>query len=298
MQLDPFSRVSVARDALVSFRVSTTKDCGQDDFGDFRERIAPLAPYAHALTDFHAGVRTATLTLRSSLGEVDELPAAIFFRRAADFFPFESYALELCQGRTLDAGAGTGIHSLELQARGTDVTALEILPELVEIQRALGVRRRLQADFKTWAGDRFDTVLMLMNGIGPVGTLAGLMRFLVHAHRLIAPGGQLLVDSGEAIVVGTPDPRDAARWPPTDAGYPGEAWIELEYRGQRGAPFRELYVDLGTFTSYAERTGWSCDILFEGESGSYLARLSAASRAGSDGGDSEETGGPDRRAGR
>jgi SAM-dependent methyltransferase len=269
--------------------VRTTNDSGTDDLGD-ADRLAALHPYARALTDYHAGIEAATLTLRSSLGEVDELPAALFFRQPADFFPFETYALELCRGRTLDVGAGTGIHSLELQARGIDVTALEILPKLTEIQRALGVRRRLRANFKTWAGDRFDTVLMLMNGIGPVGTLFGLDGFLTHAHRLVASGGQLLVDSGEAIVVGEVDPRAAARWPPTDAGYRGEAWIELEYRRHRGAPFRELYVDMGTLAAHAERAGWSCDVVFEGEAGGYLARLTAAERLGPTDGDAADAG--------
>lgn len=265
-----------------------TDDSGAQDAGGAGAWLAPLEPYARALTDFHTGVEAATLTLRSSLGEADEIPASIFFRRPADFFPFETYALELCRGRTLDVGAGTGVHSLELQIRGFDVTALEILPELVEIQRSRGVRRRILADFRTWAGDRFDTVLMLMNGIGPVGTLTGLDEFLIHAHRLVAPGGQLLVDSGEAIPAGAVDPADAARWPRTAAGYAGEAWIELAYRGRRGAPFRELYVDADTFAARAERAGWSCDIAFEGELDGYLARLAAVGLPGPGDADADE----------
>jgi SAM-dependent methyltransferase len=201
------------------------------------------------------------------------MPAALFFREGPDLFPFEIYALELCRGRVLDVGAGTGVHSLELQARGFDVTAIEIQPELVAIQRDRGVQRRVCADFTTWAEDRFDTVLMLMNGIGPVGTLAGLDRYLEHAHDLVTPGGQILVDSGEAIVVGRVAAEDAVRWPPTEAAYVGEAWIELEYRGERGLPFRELYADMATLDAHARRASWACDIVFEGESGGYLARL-------------------------
>ncbi len=253
--------------------------CGVKDESDTNgshdtgRRLPALAPAARALSAFHAGDETAALTLRSSLGESDAIPVALFFREEADFFPFEIYALELCRGRTLDVGAGTGVHSLELQARGFEVTAIEILPELVDIQRDRGVRRRVCSDFTRWADERFDTVLMLMNGIGPVGTLDGLDRYLAHAHRLVSPGGQLLVDSGEAIVVGEVDPADAARWPPTDAGYVGEAWIELEYGGEWGTPFRELYVDMATLGASAKRASWSCDIVFESEAGGYLARL-------------------------
>ncbi len=81
------------------------------------------------------------------------------------------------------------------------------------------------------------------------------------------------MDSGEAIVVGPVKEEDAARWPPTDAGYVGEAWIELEYRGEWGVPFRELYADMTTFSAYAERASWNCDIAFQDEAGGYLARL-------------------------
>lgn len=235
-------------------------------------RLEALAPYAEALSDHHAGAEDVRLRLWSSLGEDDEIPASVFFRSSDDLFPFEVHALELCHGSVLDLGAGTGVHSLELQRRGFDVTTVELVPELVEIQRARGVRRAIQGDLATWAGERFDTVLLLMNGIGPTRTLRGLERFLVHARALAAPGGQILFDSGEAQVEGPVDPADAARWPPTDDGYAGEAWIELGYGGRRGPPFRELYADAEAAAERASRTGWSFSVAFEGE-GSYLARL-------------------------
>lgn len=237
------------------------------------EPIPSHAPHVQALRDYAAGRREATLRLRSSLGEDDEVPAALFFREPHEFLPFERFALELARGRVADLGAGTGVHTLALQERGFEVTAVEWLPELVEIQRARGVRDARQADFLHWSGPPVDTVLMLMNGLGPVGTLRGLDRFLRHAHALVVPGGQLLADSSEALPSGGVDPRDAERWPPTPDAYPGEAWIELEYEGRRGLPFRELYVDMETLVERAETAGWRCQIAFEGEAGGYLARL-------------------------
>lgn len=246
---------------------------GSDRAGARPGAIHSHTPYVEALRDYAAGRERATLRLRSSLGEDDEVPAAVFFRRPDEFFPFERFALDLARGRVADLGAGTGIHTLALQERGFDVTAIEKLPELVEMQRARGVRRARTADFLSWSGPRFDTVLMLMNGLGPAGSLRGLDRFLRHAHALVEPGGQLLADSGEALPAGPVDPRDADRWPPTPDGYPGEAWIELGYRGRRGRPFRELYVDFETLATRAAAAGWRCDAAFEGEAGSYLARL-------------------------
>lgn len=231
--------------------------------------------------DWHRGDRSATLTLHSNLGERDRIPLALFFREPDDFFPFEQAALDLVRGRVLDVGAGTGVHALPLQRRGFEVTAVEILPEAVEILRERGVRRVVRGDLFEVDPGCFDTVLMLMNGIGPVGTLDGLDRFLAIADRWLEPGGQILVDSGEAVEAEPParSPEDGWNWPSSGSGYRGEAWIRLEYRGEVGSPFSELYVDGGTFGERARLAGWGFQTVFEDETGAYLAHLTKSPRS-------------------
>lgn len=97
-----------------------------------------LAPYGAALLDAFAGRAGSRLGLRSSLGEDDDLPIEVFFRGEDDLFDFEPPALEACRGRVLDAGAGAGVHSLLLQRAGRDATAVEVVPEAVEILRLRG----------------------------------------------------------------------------------------------------------------------------------------------------------------
>jgi len=243
-----------------------------------RERLAALAPYGRALADYQAGATSTTLVLHSNLGEHDDLPVEVFFRTPDEFFAFERYALELCHGRVLDAGAGTGVHSLELMARGFDVTAIDIVPEAVQVMRDRGVGKVRETDMFELSGETYDTILMLMNGAGPVETLQGLDRFLGHARRFLAPGGQLLVDSAEVSRVGGEPSNENLfmTWPdepaPPDA-YPGEAWIRLEYEGEVAPPFRELYVGASVLRERASAAGWTCDLAFEGEYDSYLARL-------------------------
>ena len=261
--------------------------------GNRAARLAALAPYGRALADYQAGATSATLVLHSNLGEHDELPVEVFFRTPPEFFLFERYALELCRGRVLDAGAGTGIHSLELMRRGLAVTAIDILPEAVRVMRERGVSTVREADMFELSGRTFDTVLMLMNGIGPVETLTGLDRFLDHARGLLAPGGQLLVDSAEAVTIDEDHPTDQSATPvsmtwPNEPGerdgpaaqdaYRGEAWIRLEYEGRVAPPFRELYVGADVLQERAVASGWNCDLAFEDESGSYLARLVPSDR--------------------
>ena len=239
------------------------------DPSHYAGRVPPLVPHVSALRAWHDGRRGTGARLRSSLGEDETLPAAVFFRAGDDLFPWERYALELARGDVLDLGAGTGVHALELQARGLDVLAVENQADLVRILVERGVRRVERADFRLWAGARADTVLMLMNGLGPTGTLAGLDRFLRHAFALVAPGGQLLVDIAEALPEPGPAPVDL----PRTGAYAGEAWIELSFGGRVGRPFRELYLDYETLARHARDASWAAAVAFDDGAGGFLARL-------------------------
>jgi SAM-dependent methyltransferase len=233
----------------------------------------PREPHARALRDYFLGETDASLIVHNSNGEHDELPVSFFFRGPGDYLAFERAALELCRGRVLDVGAGAGVHALYLQEHGVEVCAIDVMPEAVEIMRQRGVRDARVADIGGLEGEVFDTILMMMNGIGILGTLDGLDRFLRDLPRLLAPGGQVLLDSGPARIVGDAD-DPAIEVTVTDEGiYPGEAWIELEYKGERGPPFRELYADSETLAERSANAGWECEIVFRDEHGGYVARL-------------------------
>jgi len=233
----------------------------------------PRDPHARALRDYFGGAKDAAIVVHNSLGVCEALPVSVFFREPEDFFAFERVALELCRGRVLDVGAGTGVHSLYLQDRGHDVCAIDLLPEAVEIMRARGVRHAHLANIFGFASEPFDTILLMMNGTGIFGTLRGLDRFLSDALGLVKAGGQILLDSGPARLVGDADEAAVEVSLPGDGSYPGEVWIELEYMGERGPPFRELYVDADTLSESAAATGWSCEIVFHDRLGGYVARL-------------------------
>jgi SAM-dependent methyltransferase len=212
------------------------------------------------------------VVVRSEDGEEDRTPARVFFREADEFSALDEAALELCRGRVLDVGAGAGCHSLALQARGIRVTALDVAPEAVEVMRRRGVADIRCGDVFTFAGERFDTLLILMNGIGLVGTLVGLDRFLREVRRLLSDGGQILLDSFDA---GEPDPDHGSR-------YVGEMRFQLEYRGVRGAFYDFLFLDFETLRRHAEGAGWRCESIWQEDEGHYVARLtvSAATKDG------------------
>jgi SAM-dependent methyltransferase len=227
-------------------------------------KLPSWAPHGAALRDYLAGRLDADVLVRDEDGEEERTPAKVFFRTPEEFSALDHAALDLCRGRVLDVGAGAGCHSLALQARGLRVTALDVAPEAVDVMRRRGVLDARCGDVFSFAGERFDTLLILMNGIGLVGTLARLDGFLREVHGLLSDGGQILLDSFDP---GAPDSGRGSR-------YVGEMRFQLEYRGMRGAYYDFLFLDLETLRRHARGAGWTCESIWQEDEGHYLARLS------------------------
>lgn len=233
-----------------------------------------MKPYGMALLDYHRGDTSATVTVLRDDGLETALPMSVFFRQAQDLPP-DRMALDLCHGRVLDAGAGAGCHSLFLQGEGFPVCAIDVSPEAVRIMRERGVADARESDIMLLEEGRFDTILMLGRGIGMVEDIPGLDRFLSRAHKLLQPGGQVLVDSLDVRV--TDDPLQLAYHKKNlDAGrYFGEVRMQFSYGGDRGPTCGWLHVDPESLRAHASGAGWVCEIVHQQEDGNYLARLTS-----------------------
>jgi 2-polyprenyl-3-methyl-5-hydroxy-6-metoxy-1,4-benzoquinol methylase len=263
------------RALLCDLRASAVKDLAVpvNSSGGYEMESGSMEPYASALVDFFNGDASAKFMIhRDDRQRLDEVPVAVFFQEPTDFPPLEQTALELCYGNVLDIGAGAGRHSLALQESGLSVCAIDISSKVVEIMQKRGVKDARCISIFDFEEGPFDTLLIMMHGIGMVETLDGLKRFLEHAHKLVKPDGQILLDSLD--VRCTDDPvhlayhernRQAGR-------YFGEMHLQFEYKGQKGQPLIWLHVDPETLANSASEAGWRCQIIYQ-EEGNYLARL-------------------------
>ena len=227
-------------------------------------------PMGRAIAEYHKTGKAEKLKVFSPMFEEDELPLPTLFRSYDEMPEIEQKALNLAKGKTLDVGAGSGCHSLVLQDRGIDITAIDISPYSVETMKERGVKKVFEQDFFTLKG-QYDTILMLMNGIGIVGTLERMSVFFKLLDRILAPGGQVLCDSSDICYVYETD--DGIIELPDDMKYYGELSFQMQYKDTIGEPFDWLYIDADTLMMKAEENGYAVEVLAEGNHYDYLARI-------------------------
>lgn len=231
-------------------------------------------PLGRALLDFHRGSTTARITVHTDLWQDEITPVEEFYRPDERPLPrLERIALDLCRGRTLDLGAGAGRLALELQRRGLEVTAIDVSPEAVEVMRERGVTDARCGGLEVLTDKLFDTVVMLMHGIGLVGTLDGLAEFLNQVLKHLEEDGQIIFDSADLGLVMPQQFDDGiAEWRHGGA-YPGEVEYRLSYGGINGEAYPWLFIDPVTLANHVETSNLRLEILARAARGSYLARL-------------------------
>ena len=228
-------------------------------------------PMGRAISDFFHTGKAGKLRVLSSMFYEDEIPVPTLFRTYDDMPVQEQQAIALCRGRVLDVGAGSGCHSIILKERGMEVVAIDISELSIEVMKERGIDARNINFFDETFGEKFDTLLFAMNGIGIVGKVDNLGDFFRSAKRLLAPGGQLLLDSSDIKYVFMDE--DGGMDIDLAAGYYGEIDYKMRYKNITGEPFDWLYIDFDTLSMYAEEHGFNCEKCIDGEHYDYLARI-------------------------
>ena len=227
-----------------------------------------------AIYDYHKSGKASVLVVHSSMFEDDEIPVETLFRSFDEMPLLEKLALKAASGRILDVGAGSGCHSLALAHMGKEVVAIDISPLSVEVMKERGVDARTinlyDEDFK----EKFDTVLMLMNGTGIIGNFDNMPAFFTRMRQILNPGGSVIIDSSDLRYLF--EEEDGSLMIDLADDYYGLLDYQMEYDGVLGEPFDWLYVDFNTLAYYAEENGFNIELLAEGEHYDYLARLTVA----------------------
>lgn len=229
--------------------------------------------FGKAILDYQTQNKPEDLITETSISEADEMSVAYLFRSFQEMPQLEQRALQLATGKILDVGCGAGSHSLYLQnEKGLDVTAIDISVHAIEACRLRGVKQAYVRDVMNIENEKFDTIMLLMNGAGMCGRLRKLAAFLSQLKSLLNTNGQILLDSSDIIYMFDED-EDGGKWIDSEHEYYGELTFNIEYKGEKEDPFDWMYIDYNTLQNAAHANGLQCELILEGEHYDYLARL-------------------------
>ena len=227
-------------------------------------------PFGNAIIDFEKNRTPKIIRVSSDLCDDDELPIEYLFRTFDGMPAVEKKALELCKGNILDAGAGAGAHLKILREKGFSIFALDVSPGAIAHLKRNNIPCALSPIQNFETSERYDTILLMMNGIGISEKLEALKPFLAKCKSLLTKYGQILLDSTDIKYLY--EDEDDSVWIDLNSSYYGEFQFQMHFNGESGPFFNWLYVDFETLKTHARMAGLSCEKVFE-DGNHYLAKL-------------------------
>ena len=223
--------------------------------------------YGKGLLRYFEGQKRLKFILHNNIGGVEKLPVSVYFKSKLD--QLESKAIDLCVGEVLDVGAGTGRHSEVLTQKGLKVKSIDTCQEAVFIMKSKGLDAELLDVFSLSEEKKYDTLFLMMNGIGLAGTLKNIPQLLNKLKALLKPDGQIVFDSSDiAHLFGeAPIPLDR---------YYGEVKFRFDLKKEKGEWLDWVYVDPVQMNFLAEKAGFRMQILYTDQLDQYLAKLTLA----------------------
>lgn len=222
--------------------------------------------FGQALLDYYHNKFEPPLLLHNEYDSPEVIPIERYFIGEEEYSDLENFALQQLHGKILDIGSASGRHAHSLQNMGNDITAMDISPLCGRLMKEMGVEKIMIDDIYSFSKQKYDTISMLMNGIGISGNINGLEQLLQHLKSILNPSGQLVMDSSDISYL-----YDGSSL--TEESYFGELKFNYEYKGILDEQFEWLYIDQNKLIAVADSIGWNCQIIFEDETGAYLARL-------------------------
>lgn len=228
-------------------------------------------PFGQAILEYNTKGKAPDIQVNSNYTEDESISVSYLFRDEKQMPEIEKVAFKKCKGRILDVGAAAGCHSLILQKKGFNVTALEKSELSAEVMKKKGIIKVITSDIFDYNEKQFNTILLLMNGAGIGGTMQGLEKLLIHLKTLLLEDGQILIDSSDIKYLFKEE--DGSEWIDlANDKYYGEMEYEVSYK-KWNDKFNWLFIDSENLTKVANLAGLSCNIIAKGEHYDYLAQL-------------------------
>ncbi|WP_018342956.1 class I SAM-dependent methyltransferase [Cytophaga aurantiaca] len=235
--------------------------------------MTPIAdPIGSAILDFLSTKNQNAILVESDQTEDEEIPVPYLFRNKEELPEKEVFALSKAHGRILDVGAGSGAHSLILQSAQQNVVALDVSEKCCEAMKLQGITQIVCADFFTFQDtEKFDTILLLMNGFGIAGTLDNLEPLLQQCKSLLKPGGIIIGESADILYLF--EEEDGSCSIDLNGNYYGEMNYRMSYQNEVGNWFPWLYISADLLIDIADKAGFQMSEIKHGTEDDFIIFL-------------------------
>ncbi len=224
--------------------------------------------FGRALYDYQFDQNPEDMLTWTHLTDKEVLPTSYLFRSYEEMPEIEKLALNLSEGKILDVGAGSGIHSKYLQTANKNVTALDFSKWGYKVLQAQGIKNIIQSDFFELQHQKYDTILLLMNGVGIVGKAIYADRLFKKLNELLSQNGKALLHSSDLKYLYESGGGYAM---PSEAYY-GDVKFYISYKDEIES-FDWTYIDAQTLQTFAHQNSFKSQIVEESETGDFLMEI-------------------------
>jgi 2-polyprenyl-3-methyl-5-hydroxy-6-metoxy-1,4-benzoquinol methylase len=200
--------------------------------------------------------------------------AGQYFFEYEQWSSLERQAIAHVKGRVLDIGCGAGRHSLYLQEKGFDVTAIDNSPGAIEVCKSRGLKKALVrpiADVDEFEPDSFDTILMLGNNFGLLGDAKNAKVLLEKLARITSSEAQIIAGTRNPYKTDSPEHLEYHELNRQRGRMPGQIKMRVRYGKTVGEWFDYLLVSPEEMREIVADTAWQIKEFIGAEEATYFA---------------------------
>ena len=198
----------------------------------------------------------------------------LYFSEYPKWSPSEKRAIKFVKGKILDIGSGAGRHSLYLQEKGFDVTALDNSEGAVKVCKMRGLKKikHLSIDnIEQLAPNKFDTILMLGNNFGLFGNKKKAKTILKKLYQVTSPTAQIVAETNNPVNTTNPIHLAYHKRNQKLGRMKGQIRIRIRFKNLASPWFDYLFVTPDEMKSLLVGTGWKISKLIDPKAVSYIA---------------------------
>jgi len=197
----------------------------------------------------------------------------VYFSNYEDWHPIEQKAMQFVKGRVLDVGCGAGRHPLYLQKKGFDVLGIDVSPLAIKVCELRGLKKAkgMSIDSVDFKPDSFDTIVMMGNKFGLLGSFSKARRLLKKFYGITSENALIIADTRDPYRTDDPVHLAYHGLNKKKGRMGGQVRIRIRFQNYVRGWFDYLMVSKEEMTKILEGIGWKIKEFIDSGESKYVA---------------------------